>query len=1163
MNASARFRIFSLLAITISLQPVITRAQESEQASILPMIVPMAPNAVALTKFTDFPVSTYTGSPEISIPIYEIKQGSLSVPISLNYHASGIKVDDIAPWTGLGWSLSAGGSLTRTVRGLMDEKPGAGFLSQGYKVADETSYKDYDYLYNVAITNLWDSESDMYFLNLPSGGAKFWLDYKGNIIQQNYRQIKFERLPSWKATTEDGTQYLFGKSGSYGGIDETTVAPEAASPVTSLTAWHLNQMSSPDGTDKIYFEYNNIENVSYDLSMEETYYERDLDYILHNPFWINCTALTPSHKLPGTNISIDQSLISRIVYDGGSVEFLTSYGRPDLNGGNTLARINIKNDKGEIIKYFEMIYSSFGSGSGARLRLDQVREYAPDGKALPPYKFEYERRYPLPERGSTKQDHWGYYNNNTKNTFIPRYILRSDDSYRKNTFLDNTQGGDRDTDPNNTKSSMLTQITFPTGGFTTFEYEAHEVAAFGQGKALEYYDSTIIDFRARPDKDNQSVSLSQIFKVDKTYTAFINVGGGCYGKVAVAADAVVSGYGVSVGWGCKVQSNSGYYTFYPDHIYQAEAQADYDGELAHANAYVQVTLKKTREINPASTKIYAGGVRVKRIKRYESATAIPVVTRYDYTAPDKDGNTVSSGVVVRKPNYYFNYLGSTEVDGGTLACPYEAGYSSPKIPLGEGTHIGYSKVTVLQGENGENGREELFYTTALTDPDVGGTNFPYPPEHSNDFNRGLLLERRIYDNQNHLRSTVSNDYEKAASQGGPGSYFGQSLKIGSIVYRGNKSNIVSDFKASFYTNSQSWQYLTKTTERNYSQANNDEYAETVTRYYYDRIKNHAQITRIEQDLPDGTTLKTLLKYPQDYVTGNSDLTNINALVNAHVVNTSVETQQWKIGNNKAKLVSGRISDFDVTTTKPNKIYLIEADQPIESLNNENSSDEKFTNLISDTEHYKLKAEFTYSNGRVETQKKTDDITTSYLWSYHNLYPIAQVTNAQKSDIAYSSFEQLDFGSWSVSNQQVDLTQSFTGSGSYSLGFNASISKDGLDAGKTYVIAFWAKDKASVLVNDKGANKLQSRNGWNYFETTVSQTPTVSIKGFGSIDELRLFPQGAQMTTYTYSLGKGLTSVTNPSGQPAFYEYDGFTRLKNVRDADKFIVKQNDYQYKNQ
>jgi hypothetical protein len=80
-----------------------------------------APNAAALGKYGDYSVGNFTGVPDISIPIYTVNEGSLSLPISLSYHASGIKVAEMASWVGTGWSLNAGGVITRTVQGIFDE----------------------------------------------------------------------------------------------------------------------------------------------------------------------------------------------------------------------------------------------------------------------------------------------------------------------------------------------------------------------------------------------------------------------------------------------------------------------------------------------------------------------------------------------------------------------------------------------------------------------------------------------------------------------------------------------------------------------------------------------------------------------------------------------------------------------------------------------------------------------------------------------------------------------------------------------------------------------------------------------------------------------------------------------------------------------------------
>ena len=54
-----------------------------------------SPTAASLGKFGDIPVSLYTGTPNISVPLFEVKGRTISLPISLSYHGSGVKVEEI------------------------------------------------------------------------------------------------------------------------------------------------------------------------------------------------------------------------------------------------------------------------------------------------------------------------------------------------------------------------------------------------------------------------------------------------------------------------------------------------------------------------------------------------------------------------------------------------------------------------------------------------------------------------------------------------------------------------------------------------------------------------------------------------------------------------------------------------------------------------------------------------------------------------------------------------------------------------------------------------------------------------------------------------------------------------------------------------------------
>lgn len=70
------------------------------------------------------PPDYFTGGTNLQIPLYEIKVGDISVPISIDYNSKGIKVDDLGGSTGIGWNLNTGGSIMRNIKGLPDLKVG-------------------------------------------------------------------------------------------------------------------------------------------------------------------------------------------------------------------------------------------------------------------------------------------------------------------------------------------------------------------------------------------------------------------------------------------------------------------------------------------------------------------------------------------------------------------------------------------------------------------------------------------------------------------------------------------------------------------------------------------------------------------------------------------------------------------------------------------------------------------------------------------------------------------------------------------------------------------------------------------------------------------------------------------------------------------------------
>src|SRR5512142_2787615 len=98
-----------------------TSILNSQDKYVIPKVFENSPNSSSFIKFGKYKVNTFTGLPDITIPLYEIKAGDITIPIAIRYHASGLKVTESASWVGLGWALEAGGSVTRKVMGIADE----------------------------------------------------------------------------------------------------------------------------------------------------------------------------------------------------------------------------------------------------------------------------------------------------------------------------------------------------------------------------------------------------------------------------------------------------------------------------------------------------------------------------------------------------------------------------------------------------------------------------------------------------------------------------------------------------------------------------------------------------------------------------------------------------------------------------------------------------------------------------------------------------------------------------------------------------------------------------------------------------------------------------------------------------------------------------------
>lgn len=179
---------------------------------------PKTPETSSFGSFGSVPVNYYTGLPEISLPLLSLESRELSIPISINYDATGVRTEEFASPVGLKWNLNAGGSITRNMNGIPDETPDIGY----FNLAKETDYYDdidagaYDEWVYLIQRKEHDSGPDEFIINLPNRSLKFVFDKHTNAITVPRENVVIKRtlvgnkLNKFELITEDGTKYIFG-----------------------------------------------------------------------------------------------------------------------------------------------------------------------------------------------------------------------------------------------------------------------------------------------------------------------------------------------------------------------------------------------------------------------------------------------------------------------------------------------------------------------------------------------------------------------------------------------------------------------------------------------------------------------------------------------------------------------------------------------------------------------------------------------------------------------------------------------------------------------------------------------------------------------------------------------------------------------------------------
>ena len=1078
----------------------------------LPSMIPPSPNAQTFSKYGEFPVSHYTGVPNIDIPIYTISLKDISIPITISYNSSGIRVEEESSRIGLGWIINVGGVITRTIYGNFNDFNGNVYFNNtpygdnhGNKLADLTDIYRFDKytlgtytsklpfslsgmskldLYNSFSNNIScggiEMSPDIMSYNFMGYSGKFIFSHSGKIIKEKQDNIQIKPLRKnnhieeepygYILITPDGNKYRFEQT-------EKAMPNNLGGAVISYyCSYYLTSIETVNGSI-VYFTYKKqgnfygIYNRCFNGSSEEAvinYANYEVTYLdkiifpngeIHFNYKFDREDYSPEPRLYNVDINIKGNDSYRCFFEH---EYFIS--NTNNTEKPTLERLQyIMNNKAS---YYNESWNK------KRLKLKGIRFIGANNEQQT-YEFFYNEMV-LPTKLSLSQDHWGYYNGTNNNTLIPVF------------------GANRTAVELLNQAFILEKIVFPTGGKTEFTYQTNKyktnVLENDPYKA-DYYSSpqkTLLEegvgWNNVPIEHEHTVPLKLPYNGESYRTTF-NV------RIKITLD---DSYNRRVGekalYLSVENSSSKPWSFVYQAPYLPQSVDDSNrtytktwGNIPAATGeYVlkvygslrtyckQVELEVTR--SGSAEEYYkehpfelGGGLRVKKIINFES-DKFASGKKYAYTEDGMESDFYSTGKLMFYPRYRksFDMWGSNGLRGD--------GYS-----------VGYSKVTVYNID--PSGAEldksiynyinipdkNLYYTweDILSSGEVGRSVKDENPNGINGFKyseNGTLLSEYIY-------------------SGKPGSLYTIFTLLKSIIYTysglGDGPYIVWGIAKSPYNSPNSGCLYDFSNSYLNSLASTD----LPAGYLYPVIRPIHMALSKKEEIEKGILTET--KY-----THNS---------NFYVTKKIISVQGEKIKAEECTYASDLANDAMMKElTVANRI-----DHPIITKQTKGKDSLIFVNSYRKDEGNIILSSIS-SNTALNREMETRII-------YHN----------------YDSFNNPIF-----------------------------ISKDDINK----LVYLWGYKGQHLIASIQNASYEEVKESLGVNPESLS---LLEIPDMNSVNSLRTKLKNALITTYTYIPSIGVTTETLPNGEIEYYEYDAFGRLVSVKNNNKKIVKQFRYKYYNQ
>lgn len=514
--------IFRLLIVSLLFQlgyssPICAQAYNVDAK--MPSLIPPTPETASLFKYIESSLDPASGCMTLSIPVYEINYGPLKLPITINYNGSGRRVSDITGPIGIGWSLDLGGMISCTIKNgsdftypVIEDKinrllayntPMSTANAKAYfSLINEFCYGGYDDYYGN------DGEYDIFNYTIPGFNGSFILRSELVIINGKYTTkthiTKLDNSPllieaagtdlkkdGFVITDDKGTKYTFKPT------EFVTVGyPYAFIPLDHMpVGWHISSIMAADNVHRIDFSYKTNTKANF----KPRYYVDNLEVIdIVQDMQPMGDPNEPTVSVPSSNYQIieGKNNISYVDYESPRIDVIT-FGSNKLvfscDSENKITGVSLQYQTSTLksIEFTHSLLDQLRQSNNVvfnNYKLDKMQWKDATGKIIEKYSFEYNSSSDINIQDA---DYWGYNKGGIGSTnMLPAMTVEyNSNSFNINTSFVNCSNFTNkvSTYANRTpveyilQNGMLKKITYPTGGYTDFEYELNKYRKVGSG----------------------------------------------------------------------------------------------------------------------------------------------------------------------------------------------------------------------------------------------------------------------------------------------------------------------------------------------------------------------------------------------------------------------------------------------------------------------------------------------------------------------------------------------------------------------------------------------------------------------------------------------------------------------------------------------------------